>query len=78
MDILEYIFYKTILQTPAEFTRIYQGEGVDLQRNTDGVVNVGWTELGEWISYTVQYPGNETAVQDVSVRCERFLDDSFE
>eukprot|EP00752_Nemacystus_decipiens_P002207 g2098.t1 len=45
-----------------------KGEGVDLERNTDGVINVGWTEPGEWISYTVQYPGNETAVQDVAVR----------
>lgn len=44
---------------------------MDLERNVGGIINVGWTEPGEWISYTVQYPGNETAVQDVSVRCER-------
>lgn len=51
---------------------------MDLERNTGGVVNVGWTEPGEWISYTVQYPGNETAVQDVSVRCERLFIGPFE
>lgn len=64
-----------IPQTPPEieFALLNQGEGVDLQRNTGDVINVGWTEPGEWISYTVQYPGNETAVQDVSVRCERFF-----
>lgn len=45
-----------------------EGEGVDLERSIGGVVNVAWTEPGEWISYTVQHPGNETVVQDVSLR----------
>ncbi|CAN0489300.1 unnamed protein product, partial [Ectocarpus sp. 8 AP-2014] len=30
-----------------------KGEGVDLERIGDTVVNVGWTAPGEWISYTV-------------------------
>ncbi|CAM9247557.1 unnamed protein product [Ectocarpus sp. 12 AP-2014] len=45
-----------------------EGEGVDLERVGDTVVNVAWTAPGEWISYTVQHPGSETVVQDVSVR----------
>ncbi|CAM9771595.1 unnamed protein product, partial [Scytosiphon promiscuus] len=45
-----------------------EGEGVDLQRSTAGTIAVAWSEPGEWISYTVQHPGNKTIVQDVSVR----------
>lgn len=41
---------------------------MDLERSIGGVINVAWTQPGEWITYTVQHAGNETVVQDVAVR----------
>lgn len=42
-------------------------EGVDLERHGNNLINVAWTEPGEWLTYTVENTGKHE-VQDVSVK----------
>ncbi len=36
----------------------YRQTGVDIQKNTDGGYNVGWTSAGEWLEYSVNVPSS--------------------
>ena len=54
--------------TPGNFGGQYRRDDVDIEPNTDagGGYGVGWTEQGEWLSYTVRI--TETARYDIQVR----------
>ena len=42
----------------------YRGSGVDLESSSNGGVNVGWVEAGEWLAYTVNIsPAGSYTVQ---------------
>ena len=54
--------------TPGNYGGQYRSEDVDIEPTTDsgGGYSVGWTEQGEWLSYTIYV--TETARYDIQVR----------
>lgn len=44
-----------------------QGEGVDTQESTNGDLNIGWLDQGEWVNYTINVTATDNYFLDIDL-----------